>query len=132
MARSCRARETADVFRLCGRSVPNLLLRPRIERVVNGELERQLVLVVEAEKREPVGDGLEARGLAGRVRIVGHIGAVDDARCSRPQKSCAPERGPSLTVSTCCTPSTPRIASAVRSSDSGVVISTRAPLSARR
>ena len=42
-----------------GLPVLDLVLCPRVQRVVHGQLEGQLVLVVEAEEREPVGDRLE-------------------------------------------------------------------------
>ena len=69
---------------------------------------------------------------AGSSAAVSAVGAFAAARPSSDQKSLAPSVPGSLTVMTCFTVSTARTASAVRSSAAGVVISTRAPLSARR
>ncbi len=59
-------------------SVRGLGLGPCVERVVDREFEFELALVIEAEERKPIGDGLEARRLRGGVAILGHVRAVDD------------------------------------------------------
>src|SRR5438046_7185670 len=58
----------------------DLLLAPRVERVVHGQRQLELAVVAEVEQMEACCDREQAARLRGRVAVVGDIGAVHDSR----------------------------------------------------
>ena len=55
----------------------DLVLGPGVERIVDGEFELELALVVEPEQGKTVGDRRKATRLWRRIAIFRHVGPVD-------------------------------------------------------
>ena len=79
-ARASMGRELAVALEAQRSARAHLALGPGVERVVDRQLERELLLVGHAEVHEAAGDRLEAARLGRDVGVLGDVGAVDDPR----------------------------------------------------
>src|SRR5262245_64070751 len=62
----------------CARALPDLVLAPGIERVVDRQRLLELAMIAQVEQVEALGDAEQATRLRGGVAMLGEIGAVHD------------------------------------------------------